>query len=170
MKNFDTKKLARCGIIAGLYVVLSLITLPVASGAIQFRASEGLTILPLFFPEAIPALFVGCMLSNLITGCAPMDIIFGSAVTLVASVLTYGAGKLLKNTSLKIIAGGIFPVLLNAFLLPLIWVWCYGTGEYVYGLQFTFLLISQSVSVYALGTPIYLGVKRLKNKGVNFLN
>ena len=170
MKNFDTKKLARAGIIAGLYVVLSLITLPVASGAIQFRASEGLTILPLFFPEAIPALFIGCMLSNLITGCAPMDIIFGSVVTLVAGFLTYGVGRLIKKTALKIILGGIFPVLLNAFILPLIWLWCYGTGEYVYGLQFTFLLISQSVSVYALGTPIYFGVKRLKNKGVNFLN
>ena len=154
-----TKKLVRAGLIAGIYVVLSLITFPVASGAIQFRIAEALTILPLFFVEAIPALFIGCMLSNLITGCFLLDVILGSVVTLVASVMTYFVGKVVKRSALRIIFGGIFPVLLNAFLLPLIWIVAYGAIEYVYYLQVIFLLISQSVSIYAIGTYVYFAIK-----------
>lgn len=164
----NTKKLARAGIIASLYVILSLITFPVASGAIQFRLSEALCILPLLFIEAVPALFIGCALSNLITGCAIFDVIFGSVITLVAAALTFLFGKIIKNLPLKIIIGGFFPVVLNAFLLPLIWVWCYGALEYIYFLQATFLIVSQSVSIYALGTPLYLAVDKFKKKGLRF--
>jgi uncharacterized membrane protein len=164
-----TKMIARAGIIASLYVLLSLVTFPVASGAIQFRASEALCILPLIYPETVIALAVGCMLSNLITGCAIFDIVFGSLITLVAGVLTFLIGKFVKNTILRISIGGIFPVLLNAFFLPLVWIWCYGLIEYIYWLQVLFLIVSQAVSVYLLGTPLYLFVKRMKDKGIGFL-
>ena len=160
----STLIIVRAGLIAGLYVALSLITMPIASGAIQFRISEALTILPLFFIEAIPALFVGCMLSNLITGCLLLDIVFGSLITLIASILTFFVGKVFKNTFLKIFFGGLFPVLLNALFLPLIWVKVYGVLEYVYYLQALFLLISQSLSVYACGSPLYLAVRKLNKK------
>ena len=155
-----TKIIVRAGLIAGLYVVLSLLTLPIASGAIQFRLSEALTILPLFFIEAVPALFVGCMLSNLISGCMLLDIILGSVITLVASILTYFTGKLVKSTFFKIAIGGFFPVILNAFFLPIIWIVVYGVIEYVYMLQVLFLLISQSISIYGFGSPLYLAVKK----------
>ena len=164
----NTKKLARAGIIASLYVILSLITFPVASGAIQFRLSEALCVLPLIFIEAVPALFVGCALSNLITGCALFDVLFGSLVTLFSAVLTFIFGKIIKNTPLKITVGGFFPVIFNALFLPLIWVWCYGALEYMYVYQALFLFISQSISIYALGTPLFLSVIRLKNKGLRF--
>lgn len=156
-----TQEIALSGIIAGLYVILSLLTLPVASGAIQFRVSEGLTLLPLFFIEAVPGLFLGCLLSNLISGCMALDIILGSVVTLLASILTYFVGKIIKSKAGQIAVGGIFPVLLNALILPLIWLLCYGAIEYVYYLQVIFLLVSQSVSVYLIGTPIYILVNKL---------
>lgn len=159
----NTIILARCGIISALYVVLSLVSLPV--GAIQFRASEGLTLLALFLPESVVSLFVGCIITNLITGCAVLDIVLGSLITLTAGVLTYITGKILKNTALKIIVGGIFPVFLNALLLPLIWSACYGAGEYVYYIQALILLASQSVSVYGVGTVIFLGARKIK--GIN---
>lgn len=164
-----TKIIARAGIVSALYTLLSLITFPVASGAIQFRVSEALCVLPLIFPETVPALAIGCMLSNLITGCAPMDIVFGSLITLVAGVGTLLIGKGIKNTILKTAIGGIFPVTLNAFILPLIWVWCYGQIEYMYLIQVIFLLISQSVSIYLLGSPLFLYTKKIKDKGVKFL-
>ena len=160
MQN-TTKIIVRAGLIAGLYVVLSLLTLPIASGAIQFRLSEALTILPLFFIEAIPALFVGCMLSNLITGCMVLDIFLGSVITLVAALFTFFTGKLIKNTVFKIIIGGFFPVVLNAFLLPVLWIIIYGAIEYVYLLQVLFLLISQSTSIYGVGTALYFAVKNI---------
>ena len=164
-KLFSTKKIVRAGLIGAIYVALSLIVFPVASGAIQFRPSEALTILPLFFIEAIPALFIGCMLSNLITGCAIFDIVFGSLITLVASILTYLVGKLIKRKALRILLGGFFPVILNALFLPLIWVWCYGALEYMYILQAVFLIVSQTVSVYALGAPLYFATEKLIKKG-----
>lgn len=160
MFKFSTKRLCRAGIIAALYVVLAFIVLPVASGAIQFRPSEALTLLPLFFPEAIPALFVGCALANLITGCTIIDIIFGSLVSLGAGILTYLTGKLIKNVKLQYFIGGLFPVLLNAFLLPLIWKWAYGQIDYTYMANVGFLLLSQSVVIYVLGVPFCIAVKK----------
>ena len=164
----NTKKLSRAGLVAGLYALLSLITFPVASGAIQFRVSEALCILALIFPETAPALAIGCLLSNLITGCAPLDVVFGSLITLFAGLCTFAVGKLIKNTALKVVLGGFFPVFLNAFLLPLIWLWCYGTVEYVYLIQALLLIASQSISIYGLGTPLFFAVKKLKSKRLRF--
>ena len=169
MRKTLTIRLARAGVVAGLYVVLSLLVLPVASGALQFRISEALCILPLLYLEAAPALMAGCLISNLISGCALYDVIFGSLVTLVAALLTCGAGRLIKNTALKIFTGGLFPVLLNAFLLPVIWYFCYGELEYLYILQVAFLIISQGAAVYLLGTAAYLPLSKMKDKGVAFL-
>lgn len=169
MRKTVTKSVARAGVIAALYFVLTMAVLPVASGAIQFRVSEALTLLPLVFPEAIPALFVGCILANLVSGCVVYDVIFGSVVTLLAACLTYAAGRIFKKTWLKIAVGGIFPVLLNAFLLPLIWLFCYESLEYAYMIQVLFLLAGQGVSVYLLGTFLMLPVMRMREKGVKCL-
>lgn len=165
LKNKNvTIKIARAGIISALYIVTSLITAPIASGAVQVRLSEALAVLPLLFPEAVPALFIGCAFSNLITACAPLDVVLGSLITLSASILTLGVGKIIKNTFLKIFIGGLFPVLLNAFLLPVIWVYCYGAIEYVYIVQVCLLLVGQMLSVYALGCSVYVAIAKKFNK------
>ena len=160
MKKNVAKRLTRSGIIAALYVVTTFAVLPVASGAIQFRPSEALTLLPLFFMESVPALFIGCLIANLISGCAILDIVFGSLITLLSALLTYLIGRLIKNSALKIILGGFFPIVLNAFLLPIIWYYVYGQLEYMYILNVFFLLISQSVSIYVLGTALFFGIKK----------
>lgn len=166
MNNQKTKMIARSGIIAALYVVLTFAVLPLASGAIQFRVSEALTLLPIFYVEAIPALFVGCLLSNIISGCAIYDIIFGSLVTLVASLCTYFGAKLVKNHILKVVIGGLFPTFFNAFLLPIIWYFAYGQLEYVYMMQVGFLILSQAVVIYGLGSLLYFAIIKLQAKGV----
>ena len=153
--NNLTKRITRAGIIASLYIILIFPTLTFASGFIQFRPSEFLTLLPLFMPEAIPALFIGCMLSNLITGCALLDVFVGAFITLTAGVITYGVGKIVKNGVLKIFLGGIAPVLLNAFFLPIVWYLAYGQLETLYILNVLSLFVSQSVSVYLLGGALF---------------
>lgn len=160
MFKLSTKRLCRAGIIAALYVALTFIVLPVAAGAIQFRPSEALTLLPLFFPEAIPALFVGCLLANWIAGCAIADILLGATVSLVAASLTYLAGRLIRHKAARYVVGGLFPVLLNAFFLPLIWVLAYGQQQYIYIVNVAFLLLSQSVVIYALGIPLCIAIKK----------
>ncbi len=166
MNNQKTKMIARSGIIAALYVVLTFAVLPLASGAIQFRVSEALTLLPIFYVEAIPALFVGCLLSNIISGCAVYDIVFGSLITLVASLLTYLCTRPIKHHVPKVIVGGLFPTFLNAFLLPVIWYFAYGELTYVYMLQVGFLVLGQGVVIYLLGSLLYFAILKLQAKGV----
>ena len=108
-----TKRLCRAGVIAALYVALTYVFMPFAFGPLQIRPAEALCILPLFFPEAIPALYVGCMLSNLTSPYFFYDVFVGSLATLLAAFSTYMVGRFIKNTVLKFFIGGIFPVLFN---------------------------------------------------------
>ena len=91
MKNRETFFVAQAALIAALYVVLTLLanSLGLANYAIQLRFSEALTILPYFTPAARPGLFLGCLISNLLTGAIIWDVVFGSLATLLGSVGTY---------------------------------------------------------------------------------
>lgn len=91
MKNKHIFYICQAAMIAALYVVLTYIAnaFGLASGNIQVRLSEALTILPYFTPAAIPGLTIGCLLANWLTGCVLLDIIFGSVATLIGAVLTY---------------------------------------------------------------------------------
>ncbi|MBO5564355.1 MAG: QueT transporter family protein [Lachnospiraceae bacterium] len=83
--------LAHAAIIAAIYIVLTMLAagFDLASGAVQVRFSEALTVLPFFTPAAIPGLTIGCFLANLFTGCLPPDIIFGTLATFLGAVGTY---------------------------------------------------------------------------------
>lgn len=113
--------LVQAAMIAALYIVLTFIAnaLGLANQAIQVRFSEALTILPYFTPAAIPGLFVGCLLSNLLTGCALPDIIFGSLATVVGAFFTY---KLRKYKWLAPVP----PIVANAIVVPLVLLYAYG--------------------------------------------
>lgn len=120
MKNKKVILITQAGVIAALYVVLTLLAnaFGLANYAIQVRISEALTILPFFTPAAIPGLFAGCLLSNLITGCAPMDVVFGSLATLVGAIGTY---MLRKNKWLTPIP----PIVANIIVVPLVLAYVY---------------------------------------------
>lgn len=160
--NFTVKIISRAGIISALYVVLVFPVISLASGAIQFRPSEALTILPVFFPEATVALAIGCALANLITGCAILDIVFGAIITLIAGLCSYLVGRLNINKYLKFAVAGLFPIIFNALLLPLVWYFAYGELAMLYIFSVLSLLLTQSVSVYALGGILYFGIDKLK--------
>ena len=112
------------GVIAALYVVLTWIAnlMGLASGAIQVRLSEALTILPVFTVTAIPGLTVGCILGNMLTGCAAWDVVFGSLATLLGAVGT----RLLRNRPLL---AWIPPVVSNAVIVPIVLIKVYGVPD-----------------------------------------
>lgn len=120
MKNSKTLFIAQAAIIAALYVVLTLLanSLGLANYAIQLRFSEALTILPFFTPAAIPGLFLGCVISNLLTGAIIWDVVFGSLATLLGAVGTY----LLRRC--KWLAP-LPPIVANTIIVPLVLYFAY---------------------------------------------
>ena len=129
----NTRYLTKASLIAAIYVILVIIQLlpfPLATltfGPIQLRLAEGLALLPLVEAAAIPGLFVGCILANLllapISGFGLIDIVGGSLVTLLAAYLT----SKMKNK----ITGIIPPVLLNGLIVS-IWVSYFTKVPYIY--------------------------------------
>ncbi|MBQ9756831.1 MAG: QueT transporter family protein [Clostridia bacterium] len=116
-----TKFIIRSAVIAAIYVALTLVSsaFGLASGAIQIRLSEALTVLPIFTPAAIPGLFVGCILANLVTGSIIIDIVFGSLATLIGGIFT----RLLRKHRLL---ATLPPVISNAVIIPFVLVYAYG--------------------------------------------
>ena len=122
MKDQRIKLICQGGIIAALYLALTLLAnaLGLANYAVQVRFSESLTILPYFTPAAVPGLFVGCLLSNILTGCALPDIIFGSLATLIGAAATY----MLRHKS-KWLAP-LPAIVSNAIIVPFVLLYAYG--------------------------------------------
>lgn len=109
-------------LIAALYVAFSFIAYSFGlsgNAVVQMRLSEMLTVLPAFMPAAIPGLAIGCLLTNLLTGCAVWDVIFGTLATLLGAIGTF---LLRKNKWLAPLP----PILANTIILPPVLATVYG--------------------------------------------
>ena len=122
MKNKSTLFLVQAALIGAVYVVLTLVFAPFSYGEVQVRISEALTILPYFTPAAVPGLFVGCIIANILGGGIPLDIIFGSIATLIGAVFTYQ----LRNSS-KWLAP-VPAIAANAMIVPFVLHYGYGVN------------------------------------------
>lgn len=174
MRGKKTLFITQAAMIAALYVVLTLVAnlFGLANYAIQVRLSEALTVLPYFTPAAIPGLTVGCVLSNILTGCMPLDIVFGSLATLLGAVGTY----LLRKYKF---AAPLSPVLANTLIVPFILAYVYqfegsipyfmltvGIGE-VISCGVLGMLLIQMLRPYKdviFGMESRVGVKNRENK------
>lgn len=166
--HWNSKMICRAGVIAAIYAVVTwLFGLGggLAYGPFQIRPTEALTILPLFFPESVPALYIGCILANFFSSYGVYDIFLGSLATLFAAFFTYICGIAIKNHVLKVAIGGIFPVILNAFIIPAVWILA-GQPNVVYWVEVGATALTEAVWVYVLGTPLYIAVLRLRERGV----
>ncbi len=120
MRDKKVLFITQSAMIAALYVVLTLLAnaLGLANYAVQIRFSEALTILPFFTAAGIPGLTIGCLLSNLLTGCMPLDIVFGSLATLLGAVGTYLLRKYYWLAPIP-------PIAANTFIVPFILAYVY---------------------------------------------
>ena len=143
-RNHEAAWLAQGALIAALYVALTLAFAPISFGALQVRISEALTILPLFTSAAIPGLFVGCVLANLLGGAIVWDVVFGSLATLIGAALGYG---LRKNRWLVPIP----TVLANTVIVPLVLRYGYGLKDLPLWLSAVYLLVGELLGCYLLG-------------------
>ena len=111
-KLLTTRSLCVSAVIAALYAAMTLLLAPISYGPIQLRLSEAMTLLPILLPQAVPGLFVGCLIANLYTGMLT-DIIFGSLATLLAAIGTY----LLRK---KPVLAAACPVIANGVIVGLV--------------------------------------------------
>jgi len=157
MKNHNAKFLAQGAIIAALYTLLTIIIsfFGLASGQFQLRISECLCILPVLTPAAIPGLFLGCLISNLITGATIVDVLGGSLVTLIAAIFTWILRKHPVVASLP-------PIALNALVIPWILMKSYALNIYSFWPLVVQILISESISVGILGFLLYKSVNNTR--------
>ncbi len=152
-----TSLIAESGIIAALYAALTALTWQFSGSVIQFRLSEALTVLPVLTPAAVPGLAIGCLAADLITACAPLDTVIGTAATLSAALLTRA---LRKKPYLSVLP----PILINASVLPVVFLRVYGMdGTYPY--FFLSILISETVSAGLLGTLLLRRLIKRSDKG-----
>lgn len=144
----SSKKAASGGLIAALYVVLTYLAemFGLASGTIQVRFSESLTLLPCLTPTAIPGLTIGCMLANFMTGCAPWDIIFGTMATLFGAIGTYALRK-------KPYLLWLPPVISNTLIVPIILINVYGVEEF-WSLIALQIFVGEMISCCFLGNIV----------------
>ncbi len=110
--NITTRQLTFGALVAALYVALTGLFAPVSFGAVQFRVSEALTLLPVLSGAAVPGLFAGCLMANLLFGAPWQDVVFGSLATLLAA----GCTRRLKN---DLWLAALMPVAFNGVIVGL---------------------------------------------------
>ena len=149
MNELRIVRLVRGAMLAAVYAALTVSLAPISYGALQFRVAEALTVLPWLYPEAVPGLFVGCLIANLFGGNGALDVVFGSLATLAAAMLS----RRMKPVWLAPLP----PVLINAFVIGAVL-------SYVLGLPFLLTAaevgLGQVGACYGLGMPLLLLIKR----------
>ena len=148
---YSPTSLALSAAIAAVYAVLTYVLQPISYGAVQLRVAEALTLLPILMPQAIPGLFVGCLLANLLGGFGPADVIFGSLATLAAAVCTY---KLRKNR----LVAALPPVLINAVVVGIM---LHVVAGFELWSTMGYVALGQAAAVYILGLPLLKAVEKI---------
>ena len=151
MKKMTTTEITYAGIIAAIYVALTLLMYEISFSNAQIRISEMLTILPIFTPAAIPGLFVGCLISNIAGGVSMIDIIVGPILTLIAALLT-------RKLRRKPMLAAIPPILVNAFGVGAILYWAY---DLPYWSMVLSIGVGQTIACYGLGTVLIYAMRKL---------
>lgn len=144
-------------IIAALYVILTGLSavLHLASGPIQIRLAEALTVLPVFTPTAIPGLFLGCVLANFLTGSLIWDVVFGSLATLIGAIGTYYLRK--KSKYLAVLP----PIASNMLIVPAVLQYVYGE-EQVYWILMLTVGVGEILSAGVCGLILHKTLSKTK--------
>ncbi|MEG1922980.1 MAG: QueT transporter family protein [Clostridia bacterium] len=150
MKKTTIKLICINATIASLYFVLTVFTQTIAFGPIQLRLGEALTILPCLIPSSYIGLSIGCLISNIMSPYGIWDMIFGTIITFIAGILT----SKIKDPKLAALP----PILLNAFFLPILWL--FNSANAIYIINVLTTALSQAVILYLIGVPFYYLTKK----------
>ena len=159
MKNRDPRvlRITQGAVIAALYVVLTMVFAPISFGPVQVRIAEALCILPMFTPAAIPGLFIGCLIANLIGGGIMLDVIFGSIATLIGAVFGY----MLRNNRWLV---PLPAVIANALIVPFVLKYGYGVVDVAIPVLMIQILIGEIAGCYVLGELLCTAFQKHGNR------
>ncbi len=153
--SVSVRYISRSAAIAVIYASLAYVSAPLQIFFFQFRLSEAMCILPIFMPEAIPGLFIGCMLANYLSGAVVFDIIFGSLATLLGAFGAY----VLRRLPEKLMWLTTLPtVIANAVIVPFVIMYAYGSPESYAFLAVT-VAVGEIVTASLLGSLFYYRFK-----------
>ena len=158
-RNTNILRITYGAVIAAIYVVLTVIFAPISFGPMQVRIAEMLMILPMFTPAAVPGLFIGCIIANMLGGAIALDVIFGSLATLIGA----WGGYLLRRNRWMV---PIPPILSNALIVPFVLKYGYGFTEIPLPLMMVYIAIGEIIGCYVLGE--ILGGVLLRYRSVIF--
>ena len=155
---FKIRRLVQASLIAAVYTALCMILHPISFGfgGVELRVSEALSLLPMMTPAAVPGLFVGCLLSNLLGGATMLDVVFGSLTTLAAAVLT-------RKWRSRPLLAALPPVLMNAVVIGALLRYAYGVAMPL-GLCLASIGRGQAAACYAIGLPLMKLFRRMPKK------
>ena len=148
--------MTQAAMIAAIYVVLTYVFAPFSFGEVQVRISEALTILPVFTPAAIPGLFIGCLIGNILGGAILPDIIFGSIATLIGAFFTW---KLREKSPYL---APVPPIIANILIVPFVLRYGYGVALPIPFMMLT-VGIGEIVGCGVLGLILYAALAKYKN-------
>ena len=156
MKTLKSRRrltyICQASVIAAIYTAITVLIGPLGNAAIQCRISEALCVLPFFTPAAIPGLTIGCLISNLLTGCLWQDILFGTLATLIGAL----GARMLKKVFWLV---PLPTVLANTIIVPFVLAYAYHMEG---GLPFLMLTVGagEILSAYVLGMVLLLALKK----------
>lgn len=151
--------------IAAMYVALTYLAMAMGldKNAIQIRFSEALVVLAFVTPAAIPGVTLGCLLANILTGCAPLDIALGPIATLIGAVGAYVIGKM-SNIKLSRYLCTIPNIIANTVIVTFICYACYTAPDAQSPSIIPFyaitIFIGEVISSGILGTAFLLGAEK----------
>ena len=157
MRDKKVLFMAQAAMIAALYVALTYVFAPISFSEVQVRIAEALTILPVFTPAAIPGLFIGCLLGNIMGGALVPDILLGSLATLIGAFFTWKLRK--ANPFLAPVP----PIVANTLIVPFVLKYAYGVD-----LPIPFMMLTvgagEVLSCGVLGMLLYFALKKNSEK------
>ncbi len=162
MKRFSTRDLTFAALIGAMYVVLGYFgnTFNLTFGVIQCRFSEALTVLPFLSPVTTWGLFVGCLMTNILSPYGLLDMIFGPLATLLAALLT-------ARCKQKWLAP-LPPVLCNAVIIGALIafqeVGLSGTFSGLFAYHALTIGLGQVLACYGLGLLLLAGIEKIQRK------
>lgn len=154
MRDKKVLFIVQAAAIAAIYVVLTVVFAAFSFGEVQVRLSEALTILPFFTPAAIPGLFVGCIIGNLLGGAIPLDILCGSIATLIGALGSYALRKYKFLVPLP-------PIAANTVIVPYVLYYGYGVNLPIPIMMLT-VGLGEVISCGIIGIILLLALEKYK--------